>query len=804
MNKFILQIVLICFFQAGYAFKEINLSKPNDRSVLIKNTIEQLDYLIAYNKDKTKGLKKDDRWFIYIAGGTLDSMIYYKNLTAKGTVRTEYLKYLNDSLISLNSHSSTAVYVAFTDYKNEILTPVFPDDATSLLEKEAYIKKLINNVDDLNVNNINGTNNELEKSLKQLTTFSKGFQKIIEEVYEGSEIKNINKPNILMPFSNYSIRQVIKSGTSDYKKKKIHSYTLYTPKLKEKIVKGQFKKIYNEMAISSYGSSSSEQVIDRVIRTISIYYHGKRPPYKECEELLKEYQNKPIMTEFPEFREHVERNPCILKNIIPWGEDIEKSEWMTMTETLIVIPLYAAMAIPVASVAGAAALREIGKDKARDISIAVAANVVIQTSMNYYFGGKEITSITDNQQRWTKALQAVNKIEVSKEIVDAVVNLNTRQKIIIACLEKGVDIEGVNWESFDVSNAKITVDFKGCVANVLKYVFIDGPTEKALGYIFKRLSTLIKNDPKEFVRAWRELLDDFGPTVKQDFKNGIKDYKQDIFTAFGLSKNVDEKIAKYIKSMFEVEENLGEAIEDYVKTANNQATGNIENTIKDIAIETEVQIKNPSIASGTKKVTRQGANITIEVTTKSGKNIGIKVPLLEEIEQSGKKIYRIVFENNNKSLNDISSSLTGNRKAVVEAINNGNISSVVTKGGNANKHLELQQNQSIDIIDIDIRTVDANGNVLSKSVLDGADTAFGNMAKRLKEFSKLQDKVLVLPNKGKDFLDDFTHASNEVIDAFGADPDLVDVWVKMKKEGILPNLRTNPKVLRKTKNFDCK
>ncbi|MEW7278181.1 hypothetical protein ABW636_06265 [Aquimarina sp. 2201CG1-2-11] len=557
--------------------------------------------------------------------------------------------------------------------------------------------------------------------------------------------------------------------------------------------------------VPGFGVSKSEQKIAKVVQSIYVYFHGDFD-YKECEELLAEYRNEPIMIAFPEFREHAERNPCILKNIILWGEDIEKSEWMIMTEKLIVIPLYATLAIPAGFVAGAAALREIGKEKARarDISIAVATNVAIQTSMNYYFGGKEITSIKDNQQRWKKALQAVDKIEVSKEVLDAVVNLNTRQKILIACLESGVKIEGVNWDNIDISNAKMTVDFQGCVVNVLKYVFIDGPTDKALGYIFKRLSTLIKNDPKEFVRAWRELLNDFGPTLKKDFKEGIKEYKEDVFTALGLSKTIDKNVAAYIKSMFKVEEDLGEAIEDYVKDAGGEVTEGITNTIKDIAIDTDTKIKNSSTGNVSKNVTRQGANISIEVTLKSGKNITIKAPLLEEINEGGKNVYRIVFENNKKSLNDISGSLTGNRKEVVEAINKGNISAIAAKGGNANKYFGLDKNESIDIVDVDVRTLDANGNVLIKSVIDGSDNIVGSMAKRLKEFSDLQEKVLKLPNQGKDFLDDFANASNEVIDEIGANPDLVDVWSKMKNEGIAFNLRTNPKVLKKTKKFDCK
>jgi len=256
--------------------------------------------------------------------------------------------------------------------------------------------------------------------------------------------------------------------------------------------------------------------------------------------------------------------------------------------------------------------------------------------------------------------------------------------------------------------------------------------------------------------------------------------------------------------MFKVEENLGEAIEDYAQSVTNQSTKGAEDLIKDIATEAEVNVNSSGSGGISRKVTNQGANISIDVITTEGKTINIKVPLLEEIDEGGKKIYRIVFENNKKSLDDISGSLTGNRKAVVDAINEGKIGSIVAKGGNANKHLGIPNQQPIEIVDIDVRTVDANGNIQSKSIVEGVDNAVGNMANKLSKFTDLEDKVLKLPNKGQDFLNEFANASDDVIDAFGADPDLLDAWVKMQKEGINPTLRTNPKVLKKTKKFDCK
>ncbi|WP_103068645.1 hypothetical protein [Aquimarina sediminis] len=71
--------------------------------------------------------------------------------------------------------------------------------------------------------------------------------------------------------------------------------------------------------------------------------------------------------------------------------------------------------------------------------------------------------------------------------------------------------------------------------------------------------------------------------------------------------------------------------------------------------------------------------------------------------------------------------------------------------------------------------------------------------------SDFEDKIaeLGLPDGGKAFLDDFANASKEVIDDIGNNPDLLSVWVKMEKAGVNPKLRRNPKVLKKSKNFDC-
>ncbi len=91
--------VLICFVQIIYAINTKTPAPKNDRVTLIKNTVEQVDYLLEYNKSKSADHKKSDQWYIYIAGESLDSLKYYMNESTIIGFTDKYLKKLNDSLI---------------------------------------------------------------------------------------------------------------------------------------------------------------------------------------------------------------------------------------------------------------------------------------------------------------------------------------------------------------------------------------------------------------------------------------------------------------------------------------------------------------------------------------------------------------------------------------------------------------------------------------------------------------------------------------------------------------------------------
>ncbi len=727
MYKLLLPIFLVCFLKVVYASETTKPVLDNEYSTLVKNTVEQLDYLIDFNENESNNYtKKNNRWYIYIAGAPIDSLKYYMAETVH-SFSANYLKELNDSLVKVNSHNNTAVYVAFTDYEHKILSPVFPPSTASLVEKEAHIKKLLNQN-----NSSDYSPNQLDKIKDDFDLFSKSFRKLILDVYNSSKISKISKANIFMPFSNYSIREVIQK-TGEYKLRKSHAYTLYIPKKEEDFNKGKLKAIYNSIE-SQTGSSKSEKKISAIVSAINRYFHGALFEYRECQELLAKYRNKPIMTEFPEFRKHAENNPCILRYVVPWGEDIEKSEWMMMTEKLIVIPLYAALAVPAASVAGAEGLRQLTKKKIQDAAMAAAMNIGTQTIINFYFGEEEILNEKDIEVRWKKALFALDVGEFSVDVAESVFELNTRQMVALNCIQDGVVIENIDWNNIDISKATIKINLRGCVEGVIRYLLIDKIQDQTLGYLLKKLKKLATKDPKLFVKAWRELYEDLGVNFKSDFKKGYQTYKKDILDASGIS-SLNQKINQYINASFDVENAIGEAVEEYAKEMSGTATSVFKNTIEDAAIETDILIKestNIAFADGVRRtIKKQGANVSLDFSI-NGQNVRIRATLLEKLDDD---TYKIVFVNppgsGTSTVEGFINNTTKGRKDVIKALQNNQSNFIPTaKGANAGK-LQID-GKPITITEIELRTQKTDGEFDKKTVVKNSNSAEGIIKKSVK------------------------------------------------------------------------
>lgn len=174
----------------------VNTIKVNtDYKKIVDNTVAQLDYLHDLNDSSRAGYKPEENWYLYIVGAPLDSLKYYVSETKK-SFTANYLIELNEDLKKINSYSSTAVYVAFTDYDRGYLSPILPSDLKTLAAQETFIKKLIENNDTSSYSQDQLTQFEIE-----ISKFRKVFRDLIETVYNKSSLSKIEKPNLLMPSS---------------------------------------------------------------------------------------------------------------------------------------------------------------------------------------------------------------------------------------------------------------------------------------------------------------------------------------------------------------------------------------------------------------------------------------------------------------------------------------------------------------------------------------------------------------------------------------------------------------------------
>lgn len=743
MKSRILFLILFTFvLQLTYAVDKVK--ETNSYDAIIKNTVAQLDYLYEFNSSNEEEFKSDNNWYLYIVGAPLDSLKYYITET-KDSFTADYLKELNENLKKINSYSSTAVYVAFTDYDSGYLSPIIPSVLKTITEQEQYIKDLIKANDSSKY-----TQNQLAQFEIEIAKYRKAFRALIKSIYNKSRLSKIEKPNLLMPFSNYFLRKEIQDKNGEnYLVNRFQSFTVHTPKLEKGFSRAKLKAIYNETAIEeSTNYTIGEQKMYRFVAAINRYFHGPEFDYKECQELIQKYKNKPIMKDFPEFAKRVAENPCILNSVVSWGEDlVNKSEWMEMTELLIVIPLYAVLAIPAASVAGAdvayVLTKELLKKKAKDAALSATYNIGTQTIMNYYFGSEAIVNEKDDEKRWDMALKEFNEFEFSKEVLKSLLDLSTREEIVIACLEEGVKIKNVNWNTYDLSNASVEIQLGGCIKNTIKYILVDKVLEQSFGYLLKKLKPLAQKDPKLFVKAWRKLKEDL-PDFRKDLTKGYQAYTKDLLEASGVTA-LNGTITKYIDSYFSVDEAFDAAFKSYVDDIGKGLGKEFEHTLKDAAIETDVLIKEGAsqlFADGvSRSITKQGANVSIDFTIE-GQDVKIYATLLEELSDGS---YRIVFVNTAKnvsgSVDQFLKTTTSGRKNIINALKNGSTPfTPVAKGANAGK-LGID-GKTINITEVQLRTQKGDGNFNNDVIVSNKKNVVKAGDDLLKSSGKFIDDVL--------------------------------------------------------------
>lgn len=700
-------IVILLYQQFGFANTTPSIVTKNHNTTVVKNTVEQLNYLVKRNANKNN-INGKSPWYIYILGGDLEDLKYYIDKTEGRETRPEYLIELNKQLTAINSKGNAAVYVAFTDYKNELITPIFPEEATTMGARTAYINKLINNKD---------YSQASQKELESYLNFNDAFKDLIEKIYIESELSKSDAPNIIMPFTNYSIRQVIQkintNNTNQYTESKGFAYTLYAPKLEQPLNKGKLKAIYNNEIVSLYPTNNNtERIISKIAQSIDTYFYDDSFEYRECEELLEKYKNEPILTDFPEFRKIAEANPCVLNNVIEWGVDIkEKSDWMTMTEKLIVVPLYAVLAIPASTIAGSAILKELGKQKTKDAAMAASINITIQTISNYYFE-ESVFNETNTNKRWEKALFALDIKDFTKDVIEGVWQPSTRQMAVINCINEGVSIENLDWDNIDISKANVSFSYKDCIYEVVYYLTFEKITEQAGGYLFKKIGNLAQKDPKLFVKAWRELRKDLGTNFKKTIKGGANKYYKDLAKATGISK-LSQAAQNYLNASFKMDDAIDEAFSDLASQMGETAGYQFKNLIKDAAIETELDIINATQKQLSNQVTssivKQGANVSLDFNINNGKT-KIYATLLEKYDDVDGS-FRIVFINPSKSsdLDNFLKNTTSGRKAVIEALKGDKTSFKATATLANAKAMGIEDGSEIVINEVVLKTKKANG-----------------------------------------------------------------------------------------------
>ena len=480
----------------------VNLCAANDpREELIENSAEQLNYLYDYNNEQNS-IGADDQWYIYFLGGTVEDLKYIQNDT--DSVDKIYLRGLNEQLTRINESSDTAVYVAFTLYEKTIVTPLFPKGLTSLEMQKSYIESYFKGVND--------------QAVDQFSIYTKHYQDVLEKIYERSWLVNLEKKNVLLPFSMYSkreIQDVSDEGTSF--EMGYNTYTLYAPEITPDFDSTAFKKLFDEN-YPLLGKSPIEQKMERLVGAIDDYFiYGKRPEAKPCENLFASDNYKNLVDRLGKDDTWVlliDEDPCILDKMYSagndWGLETQFEKDLAM---VVCTPLYMALGIPLIAVAGEVviinALRKIGEKKIKDASVAMIYSSLTQFSYNYYFNS-EVAAITNQENRIQAAVDNIDIKEVLGEGLKESISPKTRDKAAIGCIVSGLKFKDDEW--YDITKLE-KFDFGDCIQEILTEYGTFIATETA-SPVLKRLKELIKNNPRQFVKGFREILHDAGLPVE--------------------------------------------------------------------------------------------------------------------------------------------------------------------------------------------------------------------------------------------------------------------------------------------------
>lgn len=721
MNKISLYFIIITLLLVGA------IGHANDpREELVKNSVEQLNYLRDFNNQQVKQGTPTKQWYIYFLGGTLDEL---KNIIDEtNAIDKTYLSSLNDALEEINKSENTIVYVAFTKYNSSLVTPLFPKGYDNIQLQETYVS-----------NFFKGWN---ESYIEDFSIFTEKYQEVIKEIYEKTWLKkdNFYKENILLPFSMRTERVVIsKDKKEPLKSKTYDTFHLYAPFIENDFDKGAFKELFKNAPVV-YGTSPIEQKMEKTVWAIEDYFiKGERPDYKECEELLNSETFKKIVEDIGNpndiWIQLIEDNPCLLNEIYPLGREyVDSSQFERELMIFVCVPLAIAFAIPAGAIAGEVVLinlvREVGRQKIKDATLAMIYNALIQTATNYYFN-EGVVKNSDTKKRFAAAVDSLSEKEIAIEGLKELVTPKLRGKAAIGCILGGIKYEDDKW--YDPRAVK-GFDFSSCAQEIFSE-YASFLVTKTASPLLKRLKTLIRSNPKQFIRGLRELIRDGNLSFDKSFRDALKLIVKDLKEANFLNVQIDieEAISEAVKEY--AEEVVGGSVKNVdlpLKTAN----FNLENTIKDAASTIKFNgISDPN------PVKNLGANISLDFEGFKG----IQSTLLAELEDG---TYRMVFVvDKNVIINSIDDFLphaSANRKAILNAIKAGNIPKVTMKGGNATKYFN-KTDIEITIKDIEVHTIDGNGNIVKNRIRELAN-AVGKLETLIDDAVLVVAKNESLPN----------------------------------------------------------
>ncbi|AUS06129.1 hypothetical protein [Pseudotamlana carrageenivorans] len=694
---------------------------------VIEGCVEQLDYLIDYNKSNIEKDNFRKNWYIYFIGEDKDYLQSYiskinrnydgfENILTEGVeIDKNYLKILNDYLVLINQSSKLEIYVAFIGADREIVQPLAPKKINTFNKGRVFIDSLINN----SAKSYPGL--DLERAKKELGTYNRDFLKKIKEIYASSNMSKISeKPNHIMPFSHKTTRIIYNQKdeiTTDQK----WAISMHIGKREKRFNYQAFKDLYNKQV--SFGSDELQKKIAKQVITLQEYFSLDIPPpneYKEdCGDLLKLAEYSPLL-ESRILEPVLRRNPCILRDMGKLGPiDYTKSKWMEELEMMIVTPLYVAILAPVAAEFVIPSLIEvISVERGVNASKAMAATTIIEAGIIYYWIGTP-----EQQADIGKSILGVNPVNVAYEGVKGLIQSPFLVELSVDCVYNGTKLsEGIiNPEEYE-----FTFETKSCINGV----FISAATKIGLhqgGQFFKTLRTLANENPQAFVNGWARVFKDLGKDQQEAFKS----LAYGIFKEIGISPNQINSFLQRLRN--KIKANGGGDLEftGYGdENPNNRGSstvekidieGKINNSFDDVNVkakdfpenEAEILATNNDISTEAKKFwqnhevnvtnylrktygyTKVGRQITVDIKIK-----GIQEPVrcrLDNLIDIGGGKFKIIdaksslkVDLSKQNVNNLSTiRSTKNQKIFYKAIREGNVENITPKGSNASDYFEL-------------------------------------------------------------------------------------------------------------------